>query len=225
MNQLIKYLVWPVFMAPAAYLALLWEKLPEKVPMHYNIKGEVDRLGDKSELLLLIGVLSVVNIGLYFLLVNINRIDPKKKYRKENLPKMRSLAFVITLFLSGIACFILYSCRHAGMKFNSNLVVLAIGLLFTIIGNYLYTIKPNYFAGIRTPWALENEENWRQTHQLGGKLWFGGGLVIAAAALLLKDTALFIVMMAVILVLVVVPIIYSYRIYAHTKTNGKGDAE
>lgn len=78
MNTTIKYLIWPIPVAPAAYLAFAWSKLPEKVPMHYNISGEVDRYGSKTEMLAVMGIIIGINIGVYFLLVNINKIDPKK---------------------------------------------------------------------------------------------------------------------------------------------------
>ena len=219
MNKLTKYLIWPVFAFPATYLAFIWNDLPEKVPMHYNLKGVVDRYGNKTELLILLGVVTVINIGVYFLLANINRIDPKKKYSEENLPRMKQLAFAVSIFISAIACFILYSCQHDGMKLNPKFIVVGIGLLFAVIGNYFYTIKPNYFAGLRTPWALESEENWRLTHKLGGKLWFAGGLLLAIVGLFLNNTALFIVLMLTILIMVAVPIVYSYRLYAKAKNN------
>ncbi len=37
----------------SVYLILQWNDLPDKVPGHYNIKGEVDRWGSKSELFIL----------------------------------------------------------------------------------------------------------------------------------------------------------------------------
>ena len=219
MKRLIKYLIWVVFIVPAIYLAIIWNDLPEKIPMRYNLKGEVKLYGGKTELLILIGIVTVINIGVYFLLANINRIDPKKKYSEENLPRMKRLAFAVSIFISAIACFILYSCQHDEMKLNPKFIVVGIGLLFTVIGNYFYTIKPNYFAGLRTPWALESEENWRLTHKLGGKLWFAGGLLLAIVGLFLNNTALFIVLMLTILIMVAVPIVYSYRLYAKTKNN------
>lgn len=219
MNKTIKYLIWLVFIIPAVYLVFIWNDLPEKIPMKYNLKGEPYIWGDKSDLLLLVAIISVVSIGVYFLLVNINRIDPKKKYSEENLPRMRILAFAISIFISAIACFFLYTSLHPAIKFNPKFIVIIIGLLFAIIGNYFYTIKPNYFAGLRTPWALENEENWRLTHQLGGKLWFSGGLIIAVVGLFLNNVALFIVLMTVILIMVVIPVIYSYRLYAKQKNS------
>ena len=30
----------------------------------------------------------------------------------------------------------------------------------------------------RTPWTLEDEDNWRKTHHLASKIWFIGGLIM-----------------------------------------------
>jgi uncharacterized membrane protein len=77
----------------------------------------------------------------------------------------------------------------------------------------MHSIKPNYFAGLRTPWALEDPDNWRATHRLAGKLWFAGGLVITIAVLLLPTVPGFIFFMSIVAVLVLIPFIYSYRYF------------
>ena len=215
-----KYSLWPILLAPMAYAAIVWNKLPEKVPLHYNLQGEADRYGSKSELLILLGVMFLLNVGVYFLLTNLHRIDPKKKQSLENLPRMKRLAFLICMFLSAISCLIVFTSQHSIAKFESKLVVAGVGLLFTFIGNYMYNIKPNYFAGIRTPWALENEENWRLTHKLAGKMWFAGGLILAGVAFLIPEKFAFIVLIVITLIISIIPIVYSYRIYArHKKIN------
>src|SRR5438309_3934620 len=88
-----------------------------------------------------------------------------------------------------------------------------VGLFFAFMGNVMHSIKPNYFAGLRTPWTLEDPDNWRATHRLAGKLWFAGGLVTTVAVLLLPTVAGFIVFMGILAVLVLIPIIYSYRYF------------
>ncbi len=213
MDKLIKTIIWPIWAAPVIYLAAVWNRLPERVPMHYNLSGEPDRFGNKSELLLLLAIMVVVNIGVYLLLVNLTRIDPKKKYREENRPRMRRLAFAVSIFVSAITCFIIYTSLGTSPKFNSKIIVIAVGLLFTVIGNYMYNIKPNYFAGIRLPWTLENENNWKQTHLLGGKLWFAGGLLIAIMAVLLPENIVLAAMFIIITIVTVIPAVYSYRLY------------
>ena len=37
----------------AAYLFFAWRTIPDQVPTHYNAAGEIDRWGDKSELIVL----------------------------------------------------------------------------------------------------------------------------------------------------------------------------
>ena len=56
-----------IMLLPAAYLAVIWNSLPQQVPMHFNLKMEPDRYGDKSELWLATGVMILVSIGVYFL--------------------------------------------------------------------------------------------------------------------------------------------------------------
>jgi len=213
MNKLIKIVIWLVWAVPVVYLAATWNRLPEQVPLKYGLNGEPIRYGTKSELFMILAILLAVNIGVYFLLVNINRIDPKKKYREENLPRMRRLAFAISIFMSAISCFIIYSSLGTSPKFNSKIIVVAVGLLFAVVGNYMYNIKPNYFAGIRLPWTLENEDNWKKTHMLAGKLWFAGGLLVALTALFLPDKIALIFTFSIIILLTIIPTVYSYRLY------------
>ena len=40
-----------IALLPFAYLAYIWNELPKEVPMHWNGAGEIDRYGDKKELL------------------------------------------------------------------------------------------------------------------------------------------------------------------------------
>jgi len=213
MNKLIKITIWLVWAVPVIYLAVAWNWLPEKVPLKYDLHGEPLLYGTKSELLVVMAILVVVNIALYLLLVNIHRVDPKKKYREENLPRMRRLAFAISIFISAITCFIIYSSLGSSPKFNSKIIVIAVGLLFTVMGNYMYNIKPNYFAGFRLPWTLENEDNWKKTHLLAGKLWFAGGLLLSLVALFLPGNIVLIFAFAIIGILTIIPAVYSYRLY------------
>lgn len=36
-----------IVLAPFVYFAIIWNTLPEKVPTHWNYKGEIDKRGDK----------------------------------------------------------------------------------------------------------------------------------------------------------------------------------
>lgn len=38
------------------YIFIRWSSIPDKIPMHYNFAGEIDRWGEKGELLFLIAI-------------------------------------------------------------------------------------------------------------------------------------------------------------------------
>lgn len=213
MKRIFRVIIWPIMIAPAIYLWLRWKSIPETVPMHYNIRGEVDRYGSRNELVLLVGVLTVVSIGTYLLLRNVHRFDPKKKFTGKNRGTMDNLAIGVSIFLAGMNAMMIYYCSHPGVEIKTNLVLAAVGLLFAFIGNYMHSLKPNYFAGIRLPWTLENEDNWKQTHALAGKLWFAGGLLLAVIALASGPTATFIALFVILAVIVLIPAIFSYRLF------------
>ena len=53
MDKFLKRIVWLIVIIPAIYLAIVWNKLPEKVAMHFDLKGNVDRFGSKNELIIM----------------------------------------------------------------------------------------------------------------------------------------------------------------------------
>jgi uncharacterized membrane protein len=188
---------------PFLYLAYIWNNLPEKVPMHWNAAGEIDRFGDKKELVLMLIMLIGIN---YFIFLIIPAIDPKKKLQNMG-NKLKSLRLVLTVFMSVLAIFILYSTQQKSS--NPELIFVIVGLLFAFLGNYFKTIKPNYFIGIKTPWTLENEDVWKKTHVLAGKMWVVGGLLMALTFVLPKSIQIY-VFLGITAVITIIPVIYSY---------------
>jgi uncharacterized membrane protein len=220
MNKLLNRIVWVIMLIPALYLAIAWNDIPETVAMHYDLKGHPDEFGSKNELLKTAIILIVANAVVYLILANIYRIDPKR-YAFENKSRMYRIGFAVSVFFSAVLCFIIYHAVHGTIQFSVRLLLAGMGLLFAFIGNYMHTIKPNYFAGFRLPWTLENEDNWRKTHLLGGKLWFIGGLVIAVVCLLLPATASLVAFFTIMVIVVIIPGVYSYRLYKKQKSEIK----
>ncbi|HEV8285593.1 MAG TPA: SdpI family protein [Chitinophagaceae bacterium] len=217
MDKFLKRFIWLFIIAPAAYLAIVWNTIPDTVPLHANLKGVVDRYGSKNELITMTLVLTVVNVLVYLLLPQVYRIDPKR-YASENKSRLHRIAFAVSVFIAAVLCLLIYSSIHENIKFSARFILAGVGLLFAVIGNYMYTIKPNYFAGIRLPWTLNNDENWKKTHLLGGKLMFGGGLLIAVICLFASFSLSMIMLFAILSLIILITCIYSYNLYK--KLNG-----
>lgn len=195
---------------PAAYLALVWDAVPQTVALHFDANFRPDRTGDKTELWLPVGLLALVSIAVYFLFLNLHRFDPKRRGTAPQ-PVFQKLGTGLVVFMAALGFLIIGSAKDAA-AFQGYLFPL-LGLLFAFIGNNLINIKPNYFAGLRLPWTLNSDENWRRTHRLGGKLWFAGGLLIASVGLFLPPAMALLFFLGAVLVMVLVPVVYSYRLF------------
>ena len=190
---------------PFFYLAYIWNSLPEKVPVHWNLKGEIDRYGDKIELLLIPIALPLFT---YLILWIVPKIDPKNKLNKMG-GKLHTIKLLLVTFMSILALYIIYSSKHESLT-NPNLLIIYIGALYLIFGNFLKTIRPNYFMGFRTPWTLESESVWRKTHKLAGVMWFAGGLVVVMASFILTYRSNLMLFLFITGLITIVPTIQSY---------------
>ena len=217
--QLFPFIVMAI---PWIYLAFIWDELPQSIPTHFGISGVPDKFGSKNEIIFAPLTFTVVGILVYFILRNIHKIDPKKKYTSTTSSVLSKISVAMIILFCAISLFLCYwtlKGKTAGLP----LLFCALSLFLAYIGNLMHSIKPNYFAGFRVPWALENEENWRKTHQLASKIWFTGGIVLAIASLLLPLKVFIIVFISSVFVMTLIPVFYSYNIYRNatrsTNTN------
>lgn len=193
---------------PIVYLAAIYTGLPTIVPTHFGIEGRPNGYSEKSTLILLTLLLSGLSIGTYLLITNLPKIDPKKTAGQS--PELfRKMGLTISVFL----CFINFTITYAAANKSDNITRIifpALGIFFALLGNFMRDIKPNYFAGFRTPWALEDADNWKETHHLAGKFWVVGGILISITTLVLPNEYGFIAFMSIIAIICIVPFAYSY---------------
>jgi uncharacterized membrane protein len=215
MNKFLKEsILWAFIVLPYVYLVTIWNKLPIQVPTHFNLEGNVNAWSGKTTLLFLPGALG---LGIYFLMLIIPVLDPKKKIQQMG-DKYYTFRFILTIFFSLLATYMLYISNSGSLK-NPNMLITLIGALFAVLGNYFQTVRPNYFIGIRTPWTLENEQIWKETHRLGGRLWMAGGVLIAIVSFILRNNlVLAITFGAILSVMVIVPVVYSYTEFRKEKS-------
>ena len=194
-------------LAGAGLLANLYAffSLPRSVPLHFDLSGNPDRWGSKSELFFTgMGILAVLLL-IYFL---VPRIDPKRKslWTSRGYHLLFSGMFLIPIFFPFLPYF--YLNRFP----VTSAVVVFLSLLLVIMGNYLPSIKPNYFVGIRTPWTLEDERVWRRTHRVGGWGFVLLGIITLPLAILFPKMALAVFLVG-LSALIVFLIIYSYLLW------------
>lgn len=192
-----------------AFALVVYGRLPEQVPTHFGFSGEPDGWTPRFPGAFLMPLMTV---GVYLLLIVLRRIDP----RGANYSRFEETWWV---FLNVIA--LLMTALHVltlgfaiGWPIDmARAVTVTLGLLFVGLGNYMPRLRSNWWMGIRTPWTLESEEVWRETHRVGGWAFVAAGLLVVIAGLLLEPGPRAWATWIAFGTAVVIPLVYSYVAY------------
>ena len=196
-----------VILIPILIGLLLWNKLPEQIPTHWGIDGEVD--GWSSKAFAVFGFPSIL-LALHWICVFASSADPSSK---NYHPKMLRLVLWICPVIGLVIGSLVYATALGyGLKVEV-IMPLLVGLMFIIVGNLLPKCRQSYTMGIKLPWTLNNEENWNKTHRLGGKVWVIGGVITMATAFV----GSFWVLLGVLIMMVALPTVYSLRLHLKQK--------
>lgn len=173
----VHWIMWILIAASLIGTLIVYPKLPDQIPIHWNWQGEIDNYGPRISTFIT-GLLPLFMAGLLYIMP---LIDPRRdSYQKHAKAYSVLLNFMIIFFI-GIHWATI--AATVGYAINIGLIVKAgIGLLFLVIGNYMGQIRHNYSFGIRTPWTLANEVVWQKTHRLGKWYFIIAGLIFILTA-------------------------------------------
>lgn len=195
-----------ILVAPMIFGMIVWNKLPESMPIHWGVNGEVNGWSSKP---FAVFVLPLLILAIHGVCIFASRKDFRNK---KQSPKVMGLVLWICPLLSVMANSLTYAVA-LGKEINVLFVVsLTMGALFVIIGNYLPKCQQNRIVGIRIIWTLKNEANWNATHRFAGKVWVIGGLLLMASSLL-PYSILPWAMITLLVVFIGLPVLYSYRFH------------
>ena len=190
----------------ALLMALWYSELPDPMPSHWNMKGEVDGWMDReTNLALLLGL----PLFCWALMKVIPLISPKGFRTDDFSDTINVMQTALVVFLSAIGAAVMLETRNFGLDMT-NYVLIAVGGLLIVLGNYLGKVRKNFFIGIRTPWTLASDEVWSKTHRLGGWMFVLAGVVLALSGVFGINE---IVMAGTIVLAAVIPIAYSFILY------------
>ena len=192
-----------ITLLPIVVGLLLWNRLPDKMPTHWDVQGVVD--GWSSKPFAVFG-LPCIMLAIQWLCALGTAADPKKANHSE---KVLHLILWIIPVLSVVLFTITYAAALGKQVPIEVITPVLMGLIFAIIGNYLPKCKQNYTIGIKIPWTLNSEENWNKTHRFAGILWVICGIII----MLTGFFGGFWIFFGITLLMVLAPMLYSYILH------------
>ena len=209
--KLLKTESLPLLLVAATWVlaAIYWPTLPDPMPTHWGIGGKPDAFMPKPWGVMIGPATATV---LYLVLTALPYLDPRSAHWEAILKYYPVLKNAILALLAFITYLSFAAARSPNLELRSDHLVVAIGLLFVVMGNYLPKVRSNFFLGVRTPWTLSNDQVWDKTQRIAGRLMVVAGLVIVGSAWL-PPAWRFGVTMASVAIFAIVPLVYSWVLY------------
>jgi len=190
------------------YVAWIYPDLPDPMPTHWDAAGQVDDQTAKA-----IGAPLVAAIPMFiFIVFKLIPVLSPRGFRTESFTNVLNILMMASVvFGCAIGIGVMRAARDSSGDITT-LVLVAVGFLLIIMGNFLGKVRKNFFLGIRTPWTLASDEVWAKTHRLGGWCFVIAGIVMVIMGAAMPGAGMPWVI-TVVVAIAVIPVVYSYIAY------------
>lgn len=200
-----KWIPLLIIVAAFSSSALVFQRLPARMPTHWNMSGEPDAWSSRFWGAWL---LPVFLLGMWVVMKLLPSIDPRGSNYAKFGSAFESIIISIMLFTLGLHAIVLRTALGHPVDMQ-RMLPLGMGLLLIVVGNLLPRARPNWFVGIRTPWTLSSDRVWEKTHRFGGRVFVVAGILILLSALLVPEWA-HVVLFSILTVSAGAVLVYSY---------------
>lgn len=177
MNRIYWITALVIVVMSVAAPAWLYPSLPDRIPTHWNIRGEVDGYGGKWTLFMFPIMMVLMLLLFYFLPTLSPRHFEVDAFRPTYLYIM-DLVLGLFAYMQGVLLYTVYQAVHGDHTFDIGRGFFAgTFLFFGLMGNVLGKVRKNFYIGIRVPWTLASDRVWNDTHRLGAWIMVAAGAI------------------------------------------------
>lgn len=184
---------------------IIWNKLPDELPTHWDIHGEPDQYSSR---LFAVLFMPLILLALHIIVNGLFVLRSNDKVSNKIIRIFIWICPLMSVFVSTITY-----VTALGQKISIPLVaMLFVGLIFLVLGNYIPKARQNKIFGIRIKWTLESKANWEATSRMSGwLLCFLGiiSIILGIISVSAKTEIIFIIYMACVVITFVAVIAYS----------------
>ena len=155
--------------------------MDERIPMHYDFAGNVDRWGSPLEIF----ILPLATLAFGYFLLGMKKIALKKEKNAGNNEKYILLTIASCLIIFNIInILIIYSglAKLERLELNgvgfAQIILGLTGLLHIFLGAKIPKIKRNEAIGLRTKWSDANDLVWEKSQRIAGIILILMGVLI-----------------------------------------------
>lgn len=155
-----------------------------EIAVHWDATGQADRFGGKMEAF---APMPAIALLVSALLAAAPHIDPRGRNLARSGPLLRVVWLgTLAVLTAAQAALTLTAVGVIAQDGDAapRLIVLAVSVLFVVLGDALGKARPNWFVGFRTPWTLSSDKAWDVTHRWAGRGFVAAGLLGGAVVLI-----------------------------------------
>lgn len=217
--------LWIVSFIPLIVTLIVLQFLPDKIPMHYDMAGNIDRWGSKYEQF----IFPVIILGLSFMWqCMISYFKKKSESGEDEKQRAEAGSNIKILRLVAVAMAVVFGIMHivsmysayieaVNMKEQSVIEINVVcnilwAVVLIIVGNYMPRSKRNAVVGFRTKKSLSDDAVWRKTNRFAGITLMIAGVLIIIETLLVRGMLSTVLMVGILLIMAVVDVVYAVRL-------------
>jgi len=204
-----KWIYFAVVVAALVISAASFPHLPATVAVHWDTNGTPNGYSSREFAALLV---PAIMLALVVLFASVPRISPRGFEVERASRGYAAIVTIILLFLLAVHVVIILTAMRIAPSIPV-VMPLLIGILFAVVGNYLPKMRRNFFIGVRTPWALADEDVWYRTQRIAGIAFVTAGVALMSVGPFVRGTAFNVLMVVVVIAITVVPVVYSFFAY------------
>lgn len=218
-------LLWTLATCPLLLTLAVLPALPEKLPMHYNMAGEIDRWGSRWEQLifpvLIIGFAIFWQFMLSFYDKKIRCFgDSKEGQEAASNRKVLSFAAIGTTLLFTVMHIVFLVGSYNEAKTNASvssidvnkIIGVMMGIFLIATGNYLPKTRRNPIVGFRTAKTMSSDENWAKSNRFAGVVFIISGALTVLLSLLFGGIVAMSLFLGILLIDVVICLLYAAKL-------------
>ena len=165
-------------------MLLLFIFIVGTIILYDNIPCEITLFMQSPNRIVFIGVVFVILLLLAFV-----SLYPQKISRNNDI--VRNEITLVVLNLLGIGIFLYYFAviaKYKGFQIDYlKVVILIIGILMILIGNFLPQMPFRSRIGFKLPWILKDKLCWQKTHRFAGYTAIPFGIIQCLLVLFVSD--------------------------------------
>ena len=221
-----KKLIWSLSVLTLVITCIALQFMPDTVPTHVSLTGEIDGWGSKYACLVMPGIL-LANALFFQLVIGQHEkkaanaaLEKDRAAARSNAKVLKIVGVATTALLAAIQGVLLYMA-FIGAKTNAardpvgitRISCILLGALYIVLANLMPKTRRNSMVGVRVKWSTYNDVTWMKTNRFGAAALTVAGLLIALTALFANEATCLVMMFVYLTAAIIAALIRARRVY------------